>query len=111
MVKILSYLLPLTLGALIAWALIPHGDGTKLLEAQKKHHLHEIDSLQRIQSDLAERYSLASRVHAQDSIALVRAHEETNKWHQQYVIIKNTPLVHYTESELDSVVSAIVGQH
>lgn len=110
-IKLLSYIIPLFLGALIAWAIIPRGNDRKDdLQMQRKYYLNQIDSIHTIQKVLVGRDSFWTRTHAQDRDSLMMARTQTNKWRGKYNDIKNTPVVRYTVPQLDSVVSALVNQ-
>lgn len=107
--QLLSYLVPLIIGALIAWAIIPKDNGEKkLLHEEKKHLLYQRDSILRVQNVLIGRDSLWTRIHAQDRDSLLIARKQSNVWRNEYKKIRSAPVILYSEQQLDSATDALI---
>jgi 5-bromo-4-chloroindolyl phosphate hydrolysis protein len=106
--KILSYVVILCIGGLIAWVIIPKGDDKKILEQYKKELLHQRDSIIRLEKILAGRDSFWTRTHAQDRDSLLIARKQSNYWKNENKKFHGDPPVHYSEPQLDSAISALI---
>jgi len=107
--QLLSYLVPLIIGALIAWAVIPKdNENKKLLEQEKKRTFIQKDSIDRLQILLARRDTLWTRTHAQDRDSLLMARKQSNYWRNENKKIRSAPVPLYNEHQLDSAVDALI---
>lgn len=104
--RLLSYLLPLIIGALITWAIIPHNENKQALLDQKKIIQEKIDSIELLIHRIREReaYWLIVNKERQDSfkVSLAKATNFRHKYENP------TPVIHYSEPQLDSVIRAII---
>lgn len=101
-----SYLVVLAIGAIVAWALIPKStDDKRLLEQTKRAIQRKEDSVQLLIQHIHEREALWIIIDKErrDSFktALIKAEAKYKKYE------KGTPVIHYSEHDLDSVISAI----
>lgn len=106
--KYLSYLLPLILGALIMWAVLPTNTDKAELIKQKALNQHRMDSVAQIILRLKEReaYWILTDKIRRDSFNIALNRLKTYQHDHQ----KPVPIVRYSVPELDSVISKIIGR-
>jgi hypothetical protein len=108
--KLIEVLILLFIGGLITYFVTrKEDDGSlKKLQTQVDSLINQNDSIHKLQAVLAGRDTMATRVHAQDSIAVVIAREESNQWRIKYGKVNHAPVTRYTVPQLDSAVNALI---
>lgn len=106
--KWLSYLIPLIIGALIAWSIIPTNNDKSELKRQQAVNQHKIDSVADIVTHLKEReaYWILTDNVRRDSFNVAMTQLKIF----QHTHEKSVPVIHYNAPALDSVIRTIIGR-
>lgn len=97
-------------GALIGYIVTPKRDRTHedMIETQLRLKQHEIDEYRKKMINAQRRDSVWMAIETRYKDSLNASRADTKKWKKIYADIKNTPTPKYTESDLDSLISAII---
>lgn len=104
--QVVSYIAVLVIGALVAWAVIPKStDDKRLLEQTKRALQRKEDSVQLLIQQIHEKRALWVIIDKErrDSFKMAMAMAEAK--YKKYE--KGTPVIRYSEHDLDSVISQI----
>lgn len=107
--KYLSYLIPLVIGALLMYAFTPKGTSEKReLEKLKKNAILKEDSIKNYIRSIQEEKALWLIVAKERKDSLTNALSTATTYQKKYEKARHTPVVRYTEHELDSVIDGLI---
>lgn len=104
--KYLGYLAVLLIGALLAWAIIPHNENKQALLDAKKVIERKTDSIELLIQRIQDRETYWMIIHQERVDSFKVALDKVKQYKQKYE--KPTPVIHYSEPQLDSVIRAII---